>query len=119
MDLATQRLVEALHPSGRRCAFALTGGGTGAAALLLNVPGASRTVLEVSVPYHEAALTDYLLRRPEQFCSPATADALAARAYERARWHDPAASVIGVGCTAGLATDRPKRGDHRFHVAVR
>jgi hypothetical protein len=30
----------------------------------------------------------------------------------------PAEPVIGVGCTAGLVSDRPKRGDHRFHVAT-
>ena len=26
--------------------------------------------------------------------------------------------AAGVSCTAGLATDRPKRGPHRAHVAV-
>src|SRR5919199_177067 len=27
-------------------------------------------------------------------------------------------SVAGVGCTASLRSDRPKRGDHRFHLSV-
>jgi hypothetical protein len=26
--------------------------------------------------------------------------------------------VFGVGCTASLVTDRPKRGEHRFHISI-
>ena len=29
------------------------------------------------------------------------------------------ARPLGIGCTAALATDRPKRGDHRCHVSAR
>jgi hypothetical protein len=43
---------------------------------------------------------------------------MAGRAYERARRLAPGEPAAGVGCTASLATDRPKRGDHRFHVAI-
>jgi hypothetical protein len=71
------------------------------------------------VPYHEQALIDFLGRRPDQFCSPAAAHALADRAYERGRWLAPTETVVGLGCTASLATDRPKRGAHRFFVALR
>jgi hypothetical protein len=99
-------------------ALALTGGGAGAAAWLLSVPGGSRTLLEVVVPYGEEALCEYLGRRPASFCSADTARAMAARARERARWLVPGAPVAGVGCTASLRSDRPKRGDHRFHLCV-
>jgi hypothetical protein len=119
MDPATRRLIEAVHRTPCRCVLALTGGGASAAGLLLSVPGGSRTVLEVVVPYDERALADFLGRRPEQFCSAATGADLAARALERARWLAPGEPVVGVGCTASLATDRPKHGDHRFHVTVR
>jgi hypothetical protein len=118
VDAATHRLIEALHQSPGKCVLAVTGGGTTAAALLLSVPGGSRTVLEVVVPYHDQALTDFLGRRPEQFCSAATSMDMAVRALERARWLAPGEEVVGAGCTASLATDRPKRGDHRFHIAV-
>ena len=119
MDPATRTLIEALHREAPyRYVLALTGGGTGAAALLLNVPGGSRTLLEVVVPYSEQALGDFLGRAPEQFCSPATGLALARRALERARHLSPGAPVAGLGCTASLATDRPKKGEHRFHLAV-
>jgi hypothetical protein len=118
MNAVTRQLIEALHRAPYKYVLAATGGGTAAAALLLGVPGGSRTVLEVIVPYHEQAMTDFLGRRPENFCSAATSRDMARRAGERARWLVPGDAVAGIGCTASLATDRPKRGDHRFHVTV-
>ncbi len=119
MDPATRALIEALHREAPyKYALALTGGGTGAAAQLLHVPGGSRTLLEVTVPYSERALSDFLGRTPQQFCSADTALALARRALERSRRFAPGEAVAGVGGTASLASDRPKRGAHRFHLAV-
>jgi hypothetical protein len=118
MDANLRSLIEALHHSGRQCVLAVTGGGAEAAAQLLTVPGASRSILEVVVPYHERSLIEFLGHAPEQFCSAATSRAMASRACERARWLAPGQPVVGLGCTATLATDRPKRGDHRFHIAV-
>jgi hypothetical protein len=116
MNPETGCLIEAIHHSAGKCVLAMTGGGTGAAASLLGVPGGSRTILEVVVPYHEESLVQFLGNRPAQFCSAPTSRAMARRAYERATWLAPGQRVLGVGCTASLATDRPKRGDHRFHV---
>jgi hypothetical protein len=118
MDAAIRRLIEAIHQTGHQCVLALTGGGTTAAAQLLSVPGGSRTILEVVVPYDAAALVDFLGRRPLQFCSAETSRDMAARAYARARWLAPGEQAVGIGCSASLATDRPKRGDHRFHVSA-
>src|SRR5438132_756094 len=118
MSPDTRTLIEAIHRTRFKCVLALTGGGTCAAAQLLSVPGGSRTVLEVIVPYHEQALVEFLGRRPEQSCSEETSQAMARRAYERAAWLAPGERVVGLGCTASLATDRPKRGDHRLHVSV-
>lgn len=119
MDAATRRLIEAIHRSPCPCVLAVTGGGAGAVAALLSVPGASRSVLEAIVPYHEQALADFLRYRPAQFCSVETSREMARRAYERAQWLAPGQRVAGVGCTATLATDRPKKGAHRFHLAFR
>jgi hypothetical protein len=45
---------------------------------------------------------------------------MAWRARERVRWLAPeaGAAAVGLGATASLASDRPKRGEHRCHVAV-
>lgn len=119
MDPQTRQLIEALHQVPYQYVMALTGGGTGAASALLSVPGGSRTILEVVVPYHENALTAFLGRAPEHYCSVATAAALADRAFERASWLAPREPIAGVGATASLASDRPKRGDHRIFICIR
>src|SRR5438094_8350597 len=119
MDLATHRLIESIHQARVQGVVAVTGGGSGAIAQLFAVPGASRTVLEAVVPYHEQALIEFLGRRPNHFCSEWTGQALASRAFERACWLAPGERVFGLGCTASLATNRPKKGEHRCHVASR
>ncbi len=35
--------------------------------------------------------------------------------YRRKEW---CKHLLGIGCTASLVSDRPKKGEHRFHIAV-
>src|SRR5262249_43222465 len=118
VDAGMRHFIEQIHQAGRRFVIAVTGGGASAAGALLAVPGGSKSILEVTVPYDEAAFVDLLGRRPEHFCSPETAAAMAERSIERARWLS-AGAVAGIGCTASLVSDRPKRGDHRVHICAR
>ncbi len=118
MDAEIEAGIQRLHDSGWGLVMAVTGGGASLAGWLLAVPGASRTVLEVIVPYHEDSLTQFLGRRPESFCSVGSSQALARRALERARWLLPGRPIAGLACTASLRSDRPKRGPHRFHASV-
>ncbi len=114
-------LIPDLHASGLRGVMAITGGGSGAIPRLLTTPGGSATVLEAAVPYSQAALTGWLGRAPEGSCSRATARAMAMRSFERAGELDPLGDPrkrFGLGCTASLASTRPKRGEHRAHVVV-
>jgi nicotinamide mononucleotide (NMN) deamidase PncC len=111
-------LVHEIHATARKVVLAITGGGASASAWLLAVPGASRTVLEVLVPYASASLDSWLGRPPDSYCSAETARALARRARERAAWLAPGESTAGLACTASLRSDRPKKGEHRIHVAV-
>ena len=50
MDAAWSQLIAAMQASGRQAVLAITGGGTGAIAELLRVPGGSRHLLEASGP---------------------------------------------------------------------
>lgn len=118
MDPQCRALISALHSAGLRCVLAVTGGGVGAAAWLLSVPGGSRSILEVLVPYDERALEEFLGRPAVVCCSADTARLMARRALERARWLAPGQPIAGVACTASLRSERPKRGEHRFHLAV-
>ncbi|MDX2155711.1 MAG: hypothetical protein SFW09_04290 [Hyphomicrobiaceae bacterium] len=118
-DAAWPHLVAALHASGRKAALAITGGGSGAIGELLRVPGGSRLLVEAQVPYDTQALESFLGYAPSQACSAETAIAMAARAQARAARLVPTGSdVVGLGATAALVSDRPRKGEHRFHVAV-
>ena len=118
-DVDSRRaLVESIHASSTLLVFAVAGGGNAAITDLLDVPGASRTVLEVRVPYAESALREFSANDAGAV-SQAMAEAMAAACLDRARdLAPPGEPVIGVACTAALASDRPKRGDHRAHIVV-
>ena len=118
MDADIQDVIRQIHASPAQAVIVVTGGGAQAIAWLLTVPGASRTVLEVLVPYSERALADFLGDRPRQVASVETAEAMSRQAYRRAvELADSDGPMVGIGCTAAIATDRPKRGAHRVHVA--
>jgi nicotinic acid mononucleotide adenylyltransferase/nicotinamide mononucleotide (NMN) deamidase PncC len=118
-DAAWQQLISQLHGSGRKAALAITGGGSGAVGELLRVPGASRLLIEAQVPYDAQALATFLGFAPAQACSSDTAIAMAATARARAARLAPAgADLVGLGATAALVSDRPRKGEHRFHIAV-
>ena len=117
-DAEWRTLISALHASGRKAALAITGGGSGAIGELLRVPGGSRLLVEAQVPYDEQALASYLGFAPAQASSADTAIAMARSARDRAARLVPAAAdAVGLGATAALVSDRPRRGEHRFHIA--
>ncbi|MGH7136872.1 MAG: hypothetical protein ACREHD_14120 [Pirellulales bacterium] len=113
--------IRLIHDAPGKLVLCVTGGGSLALSSLLKTPGASRTVLEAAVPYNAEALVRWLHARPEQFCSDATARAMAMSAYLRAREYtegDNSGTLAGISCTASLASDRPKQGPHRIHAAL-
>jgi nicotinic acid mononucleotide adenylyltransferase len=117
-DAAWQQLISALHGSGRKAALAITGGGSGAIAELLRVPGGSRLLIEAQIPYDAQALAAFLGFAPAQACSSDTAIAMAQTARARAaRLMPPGTDLVGLGATAALVSDRPRKGEHRFHIA--
>jgi len=131
-------LIRAIHQAGHPTVIVVTGGGASAISELLAVPGASRTILEARVPYAQEALWEWLGRKPDQACDEQTALAMASVACQRGQYllekqsQSSSGSLqshpqttdgelrqpIGLSCTASLASDRPKRGDHRLFVAV-
>jgi nicotinic acid mononucleotide adenylyltransferase len=117
-DAAWQQLISTLHASGRKAALAITGGGSGAVGELLRVPGGSRLLIEAQVPYDAQALAAFLGFAPAQACSSDTAIAMAQTARERAARLVPAGTdLVSLGATAALVSDRPRKGEHRFHIA--
>jgi cytidylyltransferase-like protein len=122
-DAAWQQLISALHGSGRKAALAITGGGSGAVGELLRIPGGSRLLIEAQIPYDEQALAAFLGFTPARASSADTAIAMAKAARARAARLVPSIGVgvgtdlVGLGATAALVSDRPRKGEHRFHIA--
>ena len=116
-------LVRAIHVTSHKCCLAVSGVGTQAIAWLFAEPGTSRTVLDAQVPYVRAALDEYVGARADQHVSAEEALKMAHAALKRAQklaaltGLDPAMPLIGIGCTAAIATDRVRMGDNRVHVA--
>ncbi len=114
-----QSLVEGLHASSTMAVIATAGAGTQAISWLFGVAGASRTVLELLVPYSPSSFVEFVGHEPEQFVAAQAARDMARSAYRRAlHLREGSTPVVGVACTATIATDRPKRGEHRCHVAL-
>jgi nicotinamide mononucleotide (NMN) deamidase PncC len=116
-------IIREIHAAAARLVIAVTGGGSAAISQLLEVPGASSTVLDAVVPYSAAAVDDWLGRQPTSYCSRETALAMATVAWWRARdlARRGGANVensLGIACSASLASDRPKKGEHRCWIAI-
>lgn len=119
MEMDHTQLITQIHATPGKIVLVAAGAGATAITALLGVAGASRTLLEARVPYDGNAFADFLGQVPKQYVSAATGRLLAGRALGRATWLlDDEIRPIGVACTATIVTDRPKRGDHRAHVAV-
>src|SRR5262249_54812983 len=80
--------------------------------------GGSWVLVEAEVAYEGLGVGAFLGFAPQQACSADTAIAMARRVRTRATGLVPAGSdVVGLGATAALVSDRPRRGEHRFHIA--
>ncbi len=120
MDQEIAQIVAKIHDTPQQSVLAVAGAGNYALAWLLGVGGASRTVLETRVPYGYLAMTDFLGGyAPEQTVSADTARRMARAAWGRGlSLREQDAPIVGLSCTATIATDRTKRGDHRAFIAT-
>ena len=107
-----------LHLSDWAGVCYLTGGGSLLLSHLLNVPGASATILDAQVPYSYEALTQLLGSKPQQACSETTARNLAMKAFMTAQQLRSRDELFGFGITASLRTNRQKKGAIRAFVAL-
>ncbi len=111
--------IEKIHGTPHKAVVAVSGAGTQAVAWLLGVAGASRTILEALVPYGRESMNSFLGFEPEQSASAQTARDMARAAYRKAKSQlEDDSPPVGLACAATIATDRPKRGEHRAYVSA-
>lgn len=119
IDPALRQAIEQIHATPVRLVIEFTGAGSLALFWLHSVPGSSRTILEASDRYAATSLADLLGYAPDHSVAPETAVKMATVAFRRAmRLSEEPTPCIGVGCSATIATDRVKRGDHHCWIAV-
>ncbi len=113
------RVITAIHATPHQVVINFAGAGSLALTWLHSVGGSSRTILEATDRYAAKSLIEAIGFAPERFTSPQVAQALACKAFQRAcHLADRQTPVAGIGCTATIATDRLKRGEHRCGVAI-
>ena len=84
MDTKLIDTIKAIHSSHVQAAIAVTGGGAQALSWLMEIPGASKTILNIDVPYSAEALENYLGWRPNKAVSGKVAKYMAHRAFQNA-----------------------------------
>ena len=114
-------IVKKIHSSPYKLVFVSSGGGTNAISSLLEVPGASNTVLESYIPYSKESMNEFLNIKPDHYCSLDTCLSMAANAFKKARIISSKTKskyLLGISITANLATTYEKKGDHKFFIVV-
>lgn len=109
-------LVEEIHATDQQIVIATAGAGHTVLEWLLNVPGASRTMLEAIIPYSREAMEDFIGENPDKSVSKETAWLMGSAALSKAK--KQTSDPIGIGCTATIKTVQPKRGEHRAIISV-
>ena len=111
--------IESLSRTGAQVVLIVSGGGTQVISQLFAGGGASDVMLEVLVPYAKSAVAKILGREPEAYCSDRTARQLAVAGWQRSlELASQVENNIGVSVTASLRSGKPKKGQHRVHVAT-
>ena len=119
IDSTTLDQIIAIHQAARPTVIEYAGAGSQALWWLHSVAGSSRTILEATDRYSRNSMVDLLKQQPAQFVSQATAVAMAHAGYRRAMDLSNNAAVVALACTATIATDRVKLGDHGCWVTTR
>ena len=119
MDIDLANTIREIHATRANTVVYCSGAGANSISWLLGVSGASRTVLESLVPYSNNSLIELLGYEPTQFFSKDVSVEMSRSAYERGLYlRDGNDSIIGIGCTAAISTDRVRHGDNGCFISV-
>ena len=119
MNSALEKSISRIHHSETKLVMAVCGVGSQSINWLLSVSGASKTLLEASIPYSSESLNHYIGEIPEQYVSKPTALSMAKSAYFKGvKYHNSFSDVVGVSCTGAISTNRERKGENHysFHI---
>ena len=108
-----------IHNSKTKLVMSVSGVGSQSINWLLSVPGASKTLIEATIPYSNESLNRYIGEVPKQYVSKATALSMAKAAYMQGiQYGNHEMGIIGVSCTGAISTNRKRRGDNQAFVGL-
>ena len=114
MNSTLEKSISRIHGSKTKLVMAMSGVGSQSANWLLAVPGASKTLLEATIPYSNESLNHYIGEIPEQYVSESTALSMAKSAYFRGlKYHNDFSEIVGISCTGAISTNRERRGENQ------
>ena len=113
-----QNSIERIHECDVKIVLSVSGAGSKALSWLLEVPGASNSILEANVPYSEKSMSSFLGSNPENSVSNPTSLMMAETAYRRGvKLRSSNDKVIGVACTAAITTSRKRKGENQAFIS--
>lgn len=119
MNSTLEKSISRIHSSKTKLVMAVSGVGSQSVNWLLSVSGASKTLLEASIPYSNASLNHYIGEVPEQYVSKSTALSMAKSAYFKgAKYHNDFSDVVGLSCTGAISTNRERKGENQAFIAM-
>ena len=106
-----------INGTDQKLVLIISGAGIQAAKWILDVPGASQTILEIQIPYSNKAMHELLEYTPTNFVSENTVIDMARKAYEKSvALRSNNEPVLGIACTAAISTDRDRRGQNHAYI---
>lgn len=119
MNSALEHSINRIHESKIRLAIAVSGVGSQSINWLLSISGASKTLIEATIPYSNSSLNNYIGETPKQYVSKSTALSMAKSAYINGTQYDRDFSkIIGVACTGAISTNRERKGENQAFIAI-
>ena len=111
--------ISRIHDSNVKAVLCVSGVGTKAIAWLLEIPGASNTILEGIIPYSQHSLIDFMGMTPSNSVSEETSQKMARASYKRAiKLREEDSEVIGIGCTGAISTNRERKGANHAYISI-
>ena len=108
-----------IHNSKTKLVMSVSGVGSQSINWLLSVPGASKTLLEATIPYSNESLNSYIGEVPGQYVCKTTALSMAKAAYIRGtQYGSNGMDIIGVSCTGAISTNRKRRGPNQAFIGL-
>ena len=114
-----KKIITELHKSPMKFIAVITGAGTTAISDIMSLPGASKTVIEVLIPYSRASLEFFNSSPLNKHVSIIESKNMASLIYIKGKSYlDKNEKFIGIGCTAAISTIPHRKGEDRAHISI-